>query len=85
MTKSTEETSLKDLYKDTSCYSYEVTMLVQVLAPTKEVADAKLDQDGGYISKRDVKFKFSTLLHKDGLDDVDPQEILAANKEEEAQ
>jgi hypothetical protein len=84
MTESTEETSLKNLYKDTSCYTYEVTMLVQVLAPSKEVADAKLDQDGGYISKRDVKFKFSTLLHKDGLDDVDPSKVLAVDEEEEA-
>ena len=84
MTESTEEISLKNLYKDTSCYTYEVTMLVQVLAPSKEVADAKLDQDGGYISKRDVKFKFSTLLHKDGLDDADPSKVLAVDEEKEA-
>jgi hypothetical protein len=53
---------------DTSCYTYEVTMLVQVLAPTKEIADEKLDKDGGYVSKRDVVFKNSTLLYKDGLE-----------------
>jgi hypothetical protein len=69
MTENTEPTSLKDMYKDTSCYTYEVTMLVQILAPSKEIADAKLDQDGGYVSKRDVEFKYSTLLHKDGLDE----------------
>jgi hypothetical protein len=69
MTKNIESTDLKDMYKDTSCYTYEVTMLVQVLAPSREVADAKLDQDGGYISKRDVEFKFSTLLYKDGIDE----------------
>ncbi len=68
MTENTEQTSLKDMYKDTSCYTYEVTMLIQILAPTKEIADAKLDQDGGYISKRDVEFKYSTLLFKDGID-----------------
>jgi len=71
MTKPTEpkrSIKLEDMFKDTSCYTYEVTMLVQVLAPTKEIADAKLDQDGGYVSKRDVVFKHSTLLHKDGLD-----------------
>jgi hypothetical protein len=61
-------TDLLDPYKDTSCYTYEVTMLVQVLAPTKEIADEKLDKDGGYVSKRDVVFKNSTLLYKDGLE-----------------
>ena len=55
-------------YEDTSCYTYEVTMTVQVIAPTRELADEKLDKDGGYISKRDVVFKKSTLLYKDGLD-----------------
>ena len=69
MTESQEPISLKDMYKDTSCYTYEVTMLIQIIAPSKEIADAKLDQDGGYISKRDVVFKHSTLLHKDGLED----------------
>jgi hypothetical protein len=67
MTKNTGSTDLKDMYKDTSCYTYEVTMLIQVLAPSKEIADAKLDQDGGYISKRDVEFKHSVLLYKDGI------------------
>ena len=67
MTKNTDNTGLKELYKDTSCYTYEVTMLVQVLAPSKEIADAKLEQDGGYVSKRDVEFKHSTLLYKDGI------------------
>jgi hypothetical protein len=60
-----ESTELKDTLKNTSCYTYEVTMLIQVIAPTKEIADAKLDQDGGYISKRKVDFKFLTLLHED--------------------
>jgi hypothetical protein len=68
MTEKEKSIDLKEEYKDTSCYSYEVTMLIQVLAPSKEIADAKLDQDGGYISKRDVAFKFSTLLYKDGID-----------------
>jgi hypothetical protein len=71
MTNNTESTDLKDMYKDTSCYTYEVTMTIQILAPSKEIADAKLDQDGGYISKRDVVFKVSTLLYKDGLDGQD--------------
>jgi hypothetical protein len=60
--------SIADMFKDTSCYTYEVTMVVQILAPTKELADAKLEQEGGYVSKRSVVFKNSTLLYKDGLD-----------------
>jgi hypothetical protein len=68
MTEKTESTELENMFKDTSCYTYEVTMLVQVLAPSREIADAKLNQDGGYVSKRDVSFKSSTLLYKDGLD-----------------
>jgi hypothetical protein len=71
MTDKTESTDLKNMYKDTSCYTYEVTMLVQVLAPSKEIADAKLDQDGGYVSKRDVEFKHSILLYKDGIDEIE--------------
>jgi hypothetical protein len=65
MTENTESTDLKDMYKNTFCYTYEVTMLIQVLAPTKEIADAKLDKEGGYISKRDVSFKRSLSLHTD--------------------
>lgn len=71
MTDKKESTDLKNMYKDTSCYTYEVTMLVQVLAPSKEIADAKLDQDGGYVSKRDVEFKHSILLYKDGIDEIE--------------
>ena len=67
MTEKTESTDLKNMFKDTSCYTYEVTMLIQILAPSREIADAKLEQEGGYISKRDVTFKSSTLLFKDGL------------------
>ena len=47
------------------CYTYEVKMVVQVLAPNKEVADAKLERDGGYVSKREVNFVVSTLLFED--------------------
>ena len=73
-------TDLLDPYKDTSCYTYEVTMLIQVLAPTKEAADEKLDRDGGYVSKRDVVFKNSILLYKDGLE-VDKTTVLSQEGE----
>ena len=43
--------------KETSCYSYEVLMVVQVLAENKESAEEKLDKEGGYVSKRQVILK----------------------------
>lgn len=43
--------------KETSCYSYEVLMVVQVLSEDRESADAKLDKDGGYVTKREVVLK----------------------------
>jgi hypothetical protein len=66
MKEKVESSDFANMFKDTSCYTYEVTMLVQVLAPTKEVADAKLDQDGGYVSKRSVEFVRSVVLHVEG-------------------
>jgi hypothetical protein len=60
--KMTESTGLIEEFTETHAYTYEVTMLVQILAPTREVADAKLDKEGGYISNRDVKFISSTPL-----------------------
>lgn len=47
----------------TNCYTYEVTMLVQVLAEDEETASAKLDRDGGYITKREVVLKDTISLY----------------------
>ena len=43
--------------KETSCYSYEVLMVVQILAQDKDSADEKLDKEGGYVTKREVTLK----------------------------
>lgn len=43
--------------RDTSCFTYEVTMLVQVFAEDKEQADKQLEENGGYVSYRSVTFK----------------------------
>lgn len=61
------ENEKKDIFdvSETYCYTYEVTMVVQVIAPNKEIADAKLDKDGGYVSKRKVEFVDSVFLYKD--------------------
>ena len=39
----------------TICYTYEVTMTVQVLAQNEPQASEKLSVEGGHVSKRDVK------------------------------
>jgi hypothetical protein len=59
-----QEKDIMDM-SETYCYSYEVTMIVQIIAPNKEIADAKLDKEGGYISKREVKVLDSVFLYKD--------------------
>jgi len=51
----------------TSCFTYEVNMIVQVLAESREDADGKLDREGGYVSRRDVVLKDVAYLY-DGSD-----------------
>jgi hypothetical protein len=43
--------------RETSCFTYEVKMVVQVFAENKEAADDQLEQNGGYVSYRSVAFK----------------------------
>lgn len=47
----------------TNCYTYEVKMIIQVLAKDEETAKEKLDKDGGYVTKRDVELKDSISLY----------------------
>lgn len=46
----------------TKCYTYEVTMLIQVLADDETTASAQLDEKGGYVSDRKVKLVKATEL-----------------------
>lgn len=39
----------------TQCFSFEVTMLVHIIADNEEVAKAQLDEKGGIVTKRDVE------------------------------
>lgn len=51
-------------YDDTTtCYTFEVKMLIQILAKDEEVAREKLDKDGGYVTKREVNLKDSISLY----------------------
>lgn len=56
-------TTKDEIVKETSCYSYEVLMVVQVLAENRESADEKLDKEGGYVSKRQVSLKDVSPLY----------------------
>lgn len=64
MTEDIKKASIMDT-SESSCYTYKISMVVQIIAPNKEIADLKLDQDGGYVSKRTVEFTSSVLLYKD--------------------
>jgi hypothetical protein len=64
MIGNTGKTTVLDT-SESSAFMYKVTMIVQVIAPNKELADMKLNQDGGYVSKRTVEFVDSVLLYKD--------------------
>jgi hypothetical protein len=75
------EGTLEEEVKNTICYTYEVTMIVQILAPNKEIADAKLDREGGYVSKRDVNFKHSVAIYQETYDPAEVKDMLS--KEEE--
>jgi hypothetical protein len=56
------------------CYTYEVTMVVQILAPNKDIADAKLNQDGGYVSSRNFKLLNSVFVYKDEKEEEEEEE-----------
>jgi hypothetical protein len=61
---------------------YKVTMVVQVIAPNRELADAKLDQDGGYVSKRDVEFVRSVVLYNHNEEEEEAAESKSETEEE---
>ena len=49
--------------KTTQCFSYEVSMLVHVIADDEKDARAQLDEKGGIMTKRDVKLVNSAILY----------------------
>lgn len=46
----------------TKCYTYEVKMVIQILAEDEDTAKLTLDDKGGYVTKRDVKLLNTTEL-----------------------
>jgi hypothetical protein len=49
--------------KPTQCFSFEVTMLVHVIADDEATAKSQLDEKGGIMTKRDVKLLNTVILY----------------------
>ena len=49
--------------KKTQCFSYEVIMLVHIIADDETTAKSQLDEKGGIVTKREVKLVNSTTLY----------------------
>ena len=46
-------------------FTFQVNMVVQILAEDEDMAKAKLDRDGGYITKRDLELLNVAVLHNE--------------------
>jgi hypothetical protein len=60
-------TNIKET-KKTQCFSYEVVMLVHIIADDETTAKSQLDEKGGIVTKRDVKLVNSTVLYGEDKD-----------------
>ena len=49
--------------KKSQCFSYEVVMLVHIIADDETVARTQLDEKGGIVTKRDVKLVNTQTLY----------------------
>ena len=54
--------------KPTQCFSYEVVMLVHIIADDEKTAQAQLDEKGGIVTKRDVKLVNTATLYGESKD-----------------
>jgi len=54
---------VKDKEKVTQLFSYEVNMLVHIVADNEQTAKAQLDEKGGIVTKRDVKLLNTATLY----------------------
>ena len=54
---------VKDKDKSTQLFSYEVIMMVHIIADDEASAKSQLDEKGGIVTKRDVKLVNSTTLY----------------------
>ena len=54
--------------KTTQCFSYEVVMLVHIIADKETDAKTQLDEKGGIVTKRDVKLVNTQTLYGEDKD-----------------
>ena len=52
--------------KKTQCFSYEVKMLVHIIATDEDVAKKELDEKGGIVTKREVNLLNTVTLYGEG-------------------
>lgn len=55
--------------KKTQCFSYEVVMLVHIIADDEATAKLQLDEKGGIVTKREVKLLNSATLYGEDKED----------------
>ena len=54
---------VKDKEKVTQLFSYEVVMLVHIVADNETTAEEQLNEKGGIVTKRDVKLLNTATLY----------------------
>ena len=54
--------------KPTQCFSYEVNMLVHIIADNETTAKNQLDEKGGIVTKREVKLVNTVTLYGEDKD-----------------
>jgi hypothetical protein len=50
--------------ENTSCFTYKVEMIIQILASDETTARNQLDDKGGYVTSRKVTFMDSIQVYK---------------------
>jgi hypothetical protein len=55
--------------KSTKCFSYEVIMMVHIIADDEATARTQLDDKGGIVTKREVKLLNSAILYGEDKDE----------------
>ena len=54
--------------KATQCFSFEVTMLVHIIADNEATATKDLDEKGGIVTKREVKLVNTQTLYGEEME-----------------
>lgn len=60
---------MEETGETTSCFSYKVEMVVQILAKDEKTAREQLDKSGGYVSSRNVTLMDSVSLYTEAVEE----------------